>query len=168
MFRLLQSPAICGTSYCSLGENHQDLTCMRMQVSSGTNPRHSPLLDLLTRPDCTVFFPHLVWPQVTRATNAGSPARGFDRKMSLAAPFSAALSGLTWFNDMWRRFEQRKIHQPNPTKQPCLARLKGTPLPRGALIRPVFGKHYFLCDETKLHPFGQFSFAPPILGQKVH
>jgi len=86
----------------------------------------------------------------------------------LAAPYSTALSDLTWFNDMWRRLEQRKIHGPNHTEQLCLAGLEGQPHDRAALIRPTVGKHYFLNVELKLHQLNQFSYAPPIPGQKVH
>src|SRR5260370_13816676 len=105
--------------------------------------------------------------QVTRATNAGSPARGLDRKTCSAAPSSAALSDLTWFINMWRRLEQRKLHRPNYTKQLCPVRLESQPYDRAAMIRPVPGKHYFLCAETKLHPFDHVCFAPPILVQNV-
>jgi len=97
---------------------------------------------------------------VTRATNAGSPARGTDRQAYLAARSSAALSGLATFNDMWRRLEQHKIHQPNHTERLCLARLEGEPHDRGALILAALGKHYFLYVESKLHQLNQFSFAP--------
>jgi len=69
---------------------------------------------------------------------------------------------------MWRWFEQRKIHRPNDTEQLCLARREGRPHDREALIRPVPGKHYFLNVELKLHQLNQFSYAPPIPGQKVH
>jgi len=86
----------------------------------------------------------------------------------LAAPSSAALSDLTWFNDMWRRLEQRKIHRPNHAEQLCLARLEGQPHERGAPIRPALGKHSFLYAELKLHQLNQFSFAPPVSGQRVH
>jgi hypothetical protein len=69
---------------------------------------------------------------------------------------------------MWRLLEQRKIRRPSHTEELCLARLEGQPHDRVALMRPALGKHYFLYDELKPHQLNQFSFAPPIRGQKVH
>jgi len=69
---------------------------------------------------------------------------------------------------MWRRLEQPKIHELNSTEQMCLARLEGQPHDCGTLIRPVPGKHYFLYLELKPHQLDQFSFTPPIPGQRVH
>jgi len=86
----------------------------------------------------------------------------------LAAPSCAALSNLTWFIDMSRRLEQREIHMPNFPERLCLARLEGLPHGGEAMIRPGFGWHYFLNAKLKLHQLSQFSFSPPIPGQKVH
>ncbi len=96
------------------------------------------------------------------------PAVYTARLASLAAPSFAALSYRSWFKNMWRRFEQNAICRPKNEKQFQVACLEGQPHDRGTQIRPALGKHYFLHGELKLDQLDQFSFAPPIPGQKVH
>jgi hypothetical protein len=73
-----------------------------------------------------------------------------------------------WYNKMWRRFEQRKVHRPKNSKQLRLARLEGQAHNRGALIRAGFRKDYFPYVEVKLRQRDQISFALPASGHRIH
>src|SRR5207245_9272327 len=74
----------------------------------------------------------------------------------------------SWFKNMWRRFEQNAICRPKNEKQFQVACPEGQPLDRGTQIRPALGKPYFLYRELKLDQLDQFSFSPPVPGQKLH
>jgi hypothetical protein len=55
-------------------------------------------------------------------------ARDLDRKArTFGRIFFAALSDPSWFKNMWRRFEQSKIHRPKNAEQVRQARLEGHP-----------------------------------------
>src|SRR6266478_5220864 len=98
--------------------------------------------------------------------NVGCPARGLDRDTYLAASSSAALSDLSWLNDMWRAFSrQRKSRCSKNSTQLRLATPEGQAHDHGGLIRAGFRRDYFPYVEVKLRERDQASFALPVSGQ---
>ena len=64
------------------------------------------------------------------------------------------------FKNMWRRFEQRKIHRPKGVKQLRQARLKGQPRSSAAVVREAAGIYDFHDHRVKANQGSLTAIVP--------